>query len=143
MTRTLVAVVLDQVKADEGLRLFPYEDTTGHLTIGYGHNLTAKGLRSTFCEQLLVADLQDAVAELETALSWVDQLDMVRQGVLLQLAFNLGIKGLLGFHQMLTHLQAGEWDAAAAALIDSTAGHQEPARIQRWANQLAAGQQLA
>lgn len=36
--------VREQIKFDEGLRLKPYEDSTGHLTIGIGHNLEGRGL---------------------------------------------------------------------------------------------------
>jgi lysozyme len=73
------------------------------------------------------------------ALLWVDAIDEVRLGVLAQLAYNLGVAGLLGFHQMLAHLEAGEWAAASLQLKASTADHQEPARIARWAETLATG----
>lgn len=42
--------LLNTLKIEEGLRLFPYRDPKGILTIGYGHNLTANGIT---CEQAL------------------------------------------------------------------------------------------
>ena len=36
--------LFQQLQRHEGLRLKQYQDTTGHKTIGYGHNIHSKGM---------------------------------------------------------------------------------------------------
>lgn len=109
----------------EGLRLRPYTDTTGHLTIGYGRNLTDVGISLEEARMLLRADLAAAEAAVLDAFPWAAHLDQVRQAVLVDMTFNLGIVTLKRFTTTLAHLQFGRWDQAAAAMLDS-----------RWASQV-------
>ncbi len=110
-----------ELKIEEGFSQTPYVDTTGHETIGYGHNqVPCTGaehfayLTETQGEAVLANDLQRTVAELDSALLWWRQLDEVRQRALADMAFNLGVTGLCGFHRMLACLAAGDWNGAAA-----------------------------
>lgn len=109
----------------EGLRLKPYTDTTGHLTIGYGRNLTDVGISLDEARQLLRADLAHAEHDVLEAFPWAAHLDPVRQAVLVDMCFNLGIVALKKFKFTLHALQLGQWEAAAAAMVDS-----------RWAQQV-------
>ena len=49
--------LIDSIKRHEGLRLFPYNDTTGHLSIGYGRNLTSNGISTQEAEIMLKSDI--------------------------------------------------------------------------------------
>ena len=46
-------------------------------------------------------------------------LDEVRQSVLLNMCFNLGIKGLLEFKNTLAFIDAGDWERAANGMLAS------------------------
>ena len=142
MTPAALERVRDQLKRDEGLRLFPYVDTAGKLTIGYGRNLTDDGISGGEAAAMLDRDLYLAVNAVQHAWPWSAQLDDVRLGVLVQLEVNLGLAGEAKFVQLLAHCAAGQWDAASAALLDSAADHQEPARMSRWAHELKTGEPL-
>ena len=48
---------VELTKQFEGLRLKPYNCPSGHLTIGYGHNLEANGITLEIAEELLKTDL--------------------------------------------------------------------------------------
>lgn len=135
----------------EGLRLKPYKCSAGKLTIGYGHNIDAKPLtgdigayfRRTGCITegmagvLLDNDLADAKARLLRRLPWVARLDAVRQMVLIDMAFNMGLgrydsktgkgSGLLGFVNTLKLIEAGEYVRAAEAMRQS-AWHKQTGR---------------
>ncbi len=141
MRRASLEAVRAQVQREEGFRAFVYRDSRGHSTIGYGTNLDA-GISVAQGAALLDVGFDAAVADVATALSWTGQLDDVRLGVLIQLRYNLGLTGLLEFQTMLAACRAGQWDAASAALLDSAADHQEPARVRRWAMELKTGVQL-
>ncbi len=103
----------------EGLRLRPYTDTTGHLTIGYGRNLTDVGISLDEARALLRHDIASAERDVLEAFPWAEHLDAVRQAVLVDMCFNLGIASLKKFATTLRHVQFGQWETAAAAMLDS------------------------
>jgi len=102
---------IDELKAQlidhEGLRLTAYKDSVGKLTIGVGHNLDAKGISERAAMVILEDDIADVVADLDRNCPYWRNLDNVRQHVLADLCFNLGIVRLLGFKNFLLNLQAG------------------------------------
>src|SRR4051812_7475144 len=89
--------LIDQIKRDEGPgpmsggRMKPYRDTEGHLTIGYGHNLDARGITPEIAAMLLEEDIAIAVSELRRHFDWFDHLSRPRQDALINMCFNLGI----------------------------------------------------
>jgi lysozyme len=116
MTAADYALLQASVKAHEGLRLRLYHDARGVLTIGWGRNLIANGIRLREAESMLENDLDEAVLECQGRFPWVLALDGVRQAALAELTFNLGVQGLAGFVQMLGALQAGRYTEAAVQL---------------------------
>jgi len=103
---------------DEGWRDKPYTDTTGNLTIGVGHNLTAKGLSRSAILAQLADDIRDSEVVLDQVLpTWRDHPDGVRR-VLTNLAFNLGFK-LRQFKHFLAAVEAHDYPTAASHLLSS------------------------
>ncbi len=105
------------LKAHEGVRYTPYTDSTGHLTIGVGHNLDG-GLTPAIVEALLDWDIQQAVALTDRLLPWASTLNDVRKRALTEMVFNLGGR-ILGFKTALAHAEAGRWPEAADAFLSS------------------------
>jgi lysozyme len=103
----------------EGLRLKPYVDTVGKLTIGVGRNLTDVGITLAEANFLLENDLNKVITVLTARLPWLYTLNSARQIVLLNMAFNMGVEGLLQFHTTLALIQAGHYDQAASAMLQS------------------------
>ena len=128
-----------QLQQDEGLRLKPYKDTVGKLTIGYGRNLDDEGITQYEAEQLLQHDVDGVRIALATNLPWTHDLDDARHGVLANMAFNMGIHGLMEFHQMLAAAQAGDYDKAADEMENSAWYSQVGARAHRLATQMRSG----
>jgi len=120
-----------QLMVHEGLRLFPYTDTAGKLTIGYGRNLTDKGITLREAEQLLDHDITDAIQSVLMALPWTSMLSAARFRVLVDIAFNAGINGLLGFPKMLIAAQQGDYTTAANEIVNS---HLAPHRAEHLAD---------
>ena len=117
-------LLLEQLQRHEGLRLKPYRDSVGKLTIGYGRNLADRGISQEEAEFMLDNDIDLVVAELERMPLFLS-LDPVRQVVLANMAFNMGVPTLLEFRRMLGALARREWDRAADEMLDS-----------RWARQV-------
>lgn len=129
----------DQLVRDEGLRAFPYTDTVGKLTIGVGRNLTDRGLSPDEVEYLLTKDIARCIAEVQLALPWTLKLDGVRQDVLTNMCFNLGIPGLLKFTNTLRHIKNGEYALAADAMLRSLWARQVGSRATRLATAMRTG----
>jgi lysozyme len=121
MTPAQLAKLRADLNRDEGLRLHPYRDSVGNLTIGVGRNLDDKGISEAEAEYLLTNDITEHLALLDKYLPWWSTLDEARQLALANLAFNLGVGPsaeqplgkLLTFHDTLRALQNKEYDVVA------------------------------
>jgi lysozyme len=131
VTPEQISALRDQLIADEGLRLKPYLDTKGILTIGVGRNLADMGISHDEAMALLDNDIASHAADLDRELPWWSRLDAARQLVIANMAFNLGIQRLLMFKKMLDHLARGEYDAAADEMQASAWAGQVGARAAR------------
>lgn len=135
------AKLKEQLIKHEGLRLKPYVDTVGKITVGVGHNLTDLGLTATQVMSILDDDIKVATKLLDTELSWWISLDDVRQRALVDLAFNLGYK-LLGFKDTLIALRVNQWNNAADNLLKSVYAKQVGKRAVDLAYMIRTGKDL-
>ncbi len=134
-----IAAIKAELRRDEGLRLKPYRDTGGRLTLGVGRNLDDVGITAEEADYLLENDVGRALAGLDRALPWWRGLSARRQRALVNMAFNLGLPRLLGFSAMLAALRAGDYPAAAREALDSRWAGQVGARAARVAAMLREG----
>lgn len=115
-------------KAAEGFRSAKYTDTRGFLTIGYGFNVDA-GISEYAASCLLDAQVHEAEADVSN-FDWFASVDPVRQSVLIELAFNMGIHKLQGFQNMLAACAKTDWSEAGRQLQSSAwfgqVGHRGP-----------------
>jgi len=108
----------------EGLRTRPYKDTVGKLTIGIGRNLDDIGISEQEAFFLLNNDIQQAVDLTKRILPEFEELDDLRQEVLVNMAFNMGNR-LREFRKMLAAIINGEYNVAADEML-----------LSRWAKQV-------
>jgi lysozyme len=134
-----IEAMREELLLDEGLKLKPYRCTAGKLSIGVGRNLDDLGISRAEALLMLDNDIQCTATELDARLPWWRTLDEVRQRVILNMAFNLGIKGLLGFKNTLAAVQAEKWEDAANGMLASRWAGQVGARAQRLAQMMAKG----
>jgi len=118
-SREEIENILKDLQADEGLRLKPYKDTVGKLTIGYGHNLDDCGITERTANFMLSEDLTTVLVELDKRLPWWKKLSESQRRGLMNMAFNLGLPRLLKFEKMLKALRKGDGECAAAEALDS------------------------
>ena len=120
MTEALMNRIKAQLVRHEGLRLKPYRCTAGKLTIGIGRNLEDRGISQKEAYAMLERDILDFEQQLLNEIPDVyNGLDEVRQSVLLNMCFNLGLKGLLEFKNTLAFIGAGDWERAANGMLTS------------------------
>ncbi|WP_211826833.1 glycoside hydrolase family protein [Kistimonas asteriae] len=137
MSKTLV----DTLIRHEGLRRFPYRDSVGKLTIGIGRNLDDMGLTEEEARCLLANDIRRVKDELNRCFPWIADLDRVRQEVLINMAFNLGLPRLCTFRNMLTALRDGDYLRAADEMLDSRWAEQVEGRAHELAEMMCRGEQ--
>lgn len=134
---------LARLRLDEGLRLVAYRDGGGILTIGYGHTghdvtpgMTISGIEA---DAFLEHDVASTEAQLRR-LAWFAAIDPVRQDVLTNIAFNVGVDGLLHWPVTLGHFAAKNWPEAANDLLHEGKWNDDVGkRAVRLANVTAAG----
>lgn len=109
-----------QLTAQEGKRNRPYRDSKGNWTIGIGHNLSAKPISEAAVQQIFRDDVTDAIIATAEYFPWLQALnDDVRVRVYVNLVFNMGPHAVLEFREMNRAAQRGDWERAAAELLDS------------------------
>ena len=145
-----VALMTAELTLDEGRRLLVYDDATGqpikpgsivkgHPTIGVGRALDERGLSSEESELLLANDIKAFTRGLQQAYPWFSGITDVRQRVLVNMAFNIGLGGIAGFQGMLKAIASCDFDMAAAEMRDSEWFRQVGARAARLADAMSSG----
>ncbi|PAJ71712.1 hypothetical protein CJF42_25240 [Pseudoalteromonas sp. NBT06-2] len=123
----------------EGTTLMPYLCSAGYLTIGVGRNLAQKGISQTEADYFLENDIAE-FTELVIASIDTSQCNAPRLAVLINMAFNLGIKGLLKFKNTLHSIEMCQYDLAAAHMLNSLWATQVGDRANQLALQMETGQ---
>ena len=105
-------------EAADGPKLFPYLDTVGVTTIGYGRNLVHKGITKEEAELMLTNDIEDARQDAATLPFWLS-LSPVRKVVIVDMVFNLGLSRFNRFKRTKEALNNADWGLAAQEMKDS------------------------
>lgn len=148
--------IVKELADGEGFSATPYRCTAGALTVGYGHNLDAKGLTvrqreyldiqdnyffdldlvvdREQAEYILVDDIWDSFHELKKIFHDFQLLPEDIQHILINLHFQLGNSRFLGFKRMIQAIKKRDWKEAAAELRNSKLWREDtPARAERLA----------
>jgi lysozyme len=131
--------LVDSLKHHEGFRAEAYVDTTGHLTIGYGQKIDDLRVSKEEAEKWLIDGAVAKMRELETFLAFRAVKDPVRRDVLIEMAYNLGVDGLMKFRNMWAAVKVQNWDDAAVHMLDSLWAKQVGARAHTLATRMREG----
>lgn len=118
------------ITKNEGFRQHCYHDTENVLTIGIGFNLH-EGLSREESELILNHRIGKFTYELVERVPVFIGLSPIRKIVLLDMAYNLGVKRLLGFRKMLAALEKRDYQLAAKEMLDSRYASQVKNRAKR------------
>lgn len=142
----LLAVATPQIKSEEGCRLHAYPDPLSGgepYTVGWGSTGSDIGPSTVWTQAQADDDLQSRLEDLCDALDgkilWWRGMSLLRQAVLLSMAYNLGTTGLMGFPHMLACAQAGNYVGASEQMMNSQWARQVPNRAKRLSQQMATG----
>ena len=123
--------VIETLKQEEGFDGMPYEDKLGIPTIGYGTKLS---LSEEEAELLLKHRLDKKILELNEKEPFFLELPQKAQEVIANMAYQLGVGGVLKFKKMWAALKKGDYQKAADEMLDSKwAREQTPNRAKKLA----------
>lgn len=133
-----------QLRGDEGVKATVYKDHLGYDTIGVGRLVDPRkpgsGLRSHEIDFLLQNDINERIDQLMRRLPWFQDLDDARKGVLLNMSFQMGVEGLLGFKNTLAMVERGDYLKASEGMLQSLWARQTPERSKRLSEQMRSGE---
>lgn len=144
--------LLENIKAHEGFSARIYKDSVGKPTVGYGFLVAAlspdelklnggkvEPMSKEVAEKILnlkVVRLQKRVLE---CLPWLASKPQGVQDTILEMAYQLGLAGLMGFHHTLSCIEAGDYAQAARNLRASLLYRQTPKRVEDYIKGLKNG----
>ena len=116
--------IIEKIKMEEGDKARMYKCPAGKWTIGAGINLEAQDMPQEVRDLWLELILIDLREQLFTqAMRWYGveftSLDETVQLVLTDMAYQMGVTGLMGFHNMWHEIKNGDYELAADELLDS------------------------
>lgn len=129
----------ERIIKHEGLRLKPYHCPAGKLTIGVGRNIEDNGISESEAYYMLDNDIAQCILELFNNFPWAKNISPRRQGVLIEMIFNMGIARFKQFKNMLAACEKGDWEKAAEQALDSAWHKQVGKRAETLAKVLKEG----
>ena len=153
--------LIDKLIEHEGMVLTVYQDTLGIDTIGIGRNLKDRGISKEELDHMDIPhidliyrdgiteadarylaenDVQIVEDELLKAHPCIAGLDAVRQLILIDMAFNMGVPRLRKFKKMWNAIHEEKFDIAAKEMLDSRWANQVKLRSVKLANAMHTGE---
>ena len=120
--------LLKRIKHHEGFRKSVYQCTEGFDTIGYGFAIKDLELDEDIAEEILLRKLEKLIKRVRDKFDWLDQVPHEVQGVLVEMAYQMGLSGVSKFKKALHAMQMFQWRLAADELLDSRWAKQTPNR---------------
>ena len=123
--------LIERIKYYEGLRLKPYQCPAGKWTVGYGRNLEDKGITEQEALFLLHNDIAECAQACQKNFAFFENLSQMRQGVLIEMVYNMGFSKVKEFKKMLLALQGYDYERAAQEMLDSVWARQVKSRAKK------------
>ena len=134
--------LIESIKRHEGFRDRVYLDSEGKLTCGWGHHLwVGSKVPLIACEEFFKQDVSDAVSSFRTIPPFFrKKLNPARARVVAEMIFNMNVQKVLRFEKMWERIEAGDFDGAAAEMLDSLWARQVKSRAEELAEIMRKGE---
>ena len=129
--------IRDMLVRHEGIRTYPYYCSENKLTLGIGRNIQQNGISEEEAYYLLENDIKRVMSNLDKSFHMWRCFPKKARLVCIDMAFQMGIAGFLGFKKTIALMQLGMWLEASEELLDSRYAVQTPNRAAYNSRQLA------
>lgn len=133
-----ILALTEELQLDEGFSAIPYKDSLGVWTAGHGWNMEARPISRAAAEFILREHILEAVADAERY-EWYHTLTDARQRVIVNMLFNLGATRFRSFEKTIGFLERGDFQSAAAEMLDSVWARQVGHRASRLSAMMSTG----
>lgn len=140
----------DRIIRHEGFCSFPKSDSQFKgraYVIGFGHDLTEEQaqdyLQGITTEQgldFLDEDICNVKSACQQAFPWLVGLDDTRQDIIYEMAFQMGVKGVSGFKDMIRAILNDDWPTAAKEMLHSEWHKETPGRCEELSQLMLTGE---
>lgn len=137
----------ESIKIHEGFRSSVYLCPTGHPTVGYGFRVAdlsadelalnagvVEPMSKEVAEKILDTKITKFKKQVYNALPWLTYAPMDIQDALCEMAYQMGVAGLLGFKNTLALIKERKYTQAAENMLKSKWATQTPKRAKQIAN---------
>ena len=125
--------LIEDIKQEEGFSGTVYKCTEGFDTVGYGSRMP---ITKEEAELLLEYRLKAMKAQLTGYLYDIDIKDEAWD-ILFNMAYQLGVKGVLNFKNMIKALKDNDYKEASIQMLDSLWAKQTPNRANRLSDRMS------
>ena len=145
MTSEMLLKLRKSLIKHEGYRRNIYTDSTGNETEGIGYNITERGniAPDGMSKELAISECDkinsENYAQMCKDYDWFSKMNEDRQVVLLDMAYELGIKGIENFTRMIKELSNSCYILASQEMMDSEWAKQVPARAKELSEAMFTG----
>lgn len=120
--------LLTSIKKHEGYRAKTYKDTEGYDTIGYGFAIKDLALQQDIAHHILERKVSELIVNCFDSFPWMAESPSKVQEVVIEMCYQMGIRGVSKFVKTLNHLKSGNYEEAAKEMLDSRWAKQTPNR---------------
>ena len=125
--------LLKAIKRHEGFRSKVYKCTEGYDTIGYGFAIKDLIIDEDVADLILMKKLFILLERIHIAFAWFKEIDDKAKGVVVNMCYQIGLRGFSKFKKTIYYLETQQYEEAADEMLDSLWAKQTPNR----ANQLS------
>ncbi|MFW5606137.1 MAG: glycoside hydrolase family protein [Campylobacter hyointestinalis] len=139
--------LIDSIKSNEGFRDHIYKDTLGFDTIGYGFKVSSlskdelelnggiiEPMSKEAADKILKKKLAKLTSKVYDAIPWINNSPKEVQEVVIEMAYQMGVGGVLKFKNTLNFIKENDYKNASSNMMKSLWAKQTPNRAKKLAN---------
>ena len=126
--------LIDNIKSSEGFRPTVYKCTAGVDTIGFGFAIKDLHLDEDIATMILERKIADLKLRVQQKFPFIDDLPEDIQDVMIEMCFQLGLRGFSAFKRTIKYLEDQDFKSASVEMLDSRWAKQTPNRAKKLSN---------
>ena len=129
--------IVEDIKKHEGFRSKVYECTEGYDTIGYGFAIKDLTMDEDVATLILMKKLHTLLQRITVAFPWFKDVDETAKKVVINMCYQLGIRGFSKFKKTIYYLETEQYEEASIEMLDSLWAKQTPNRAKELSEEIA------
>ena len=129
--------IVEDIKKHEGFRPKVYECTEGYDTIGYGFAIKDLTMDEDVATLILMKKLHTLLQRITVAFPWFKDIDETAKKVVINMCYQLGIRGFSKFKKTIYYLETEQYEEASIEMLNSLWAKQTPNRAKELSEEIA------